>query len=84
MLAECPLVRVAAFASYTCQRQALNLKPNETPPCHCNDPARPVKREEDAARLQRRMRRLGISKWDPDPIKAPAEARKARKRARDA
>jgi hypothetical protein len=78
-----PWARVGAFAAYCEQYRTLNLDPGDVAPCHVNDPDTPLKEEQDAARLLRRMRRLGISKWDPDPMAAITEA-KARKRTRNA
>jgi hypothetical protein len=66
--------RVAKFAAYVCQCEALELRPHETPPCHVNNPRTTREHEQDAAKLLRRMLRHGVSKWHPDPAAAIAAA----------
>jgi hypothetical protein len=82
MLADRPWAIVATFASFSCQCRALHLKPYETPPCHCNNPDKPGPNYEDAARLQRRMLKAGVSKWHPDPLAAIAAGKRRRGKAR--
>jgi hypothetical protein len=62
-----PMHRVGAFASYVCQRRALGMTLDETPPCHINDLQHPDPDEVEAARTLERMLAAGLSKWDPDP-----------------
>lgn len=55
----------AEFASYSCQSDALSLRPWELPPCEVeDDDAGP------AGQLLRRMTAAGISRWHPDPLAA--------------
>jgi hypothetical protein len=73
MAASRPWQRVGAFASFVCQCNALDLGPHEGPPCHVNDPDNPQEKEQQAAKLLRRMLKAGVSKWHPDPMAALAE-----------
>ena len=69
------------FASYSAQCDALHLKPWETPPCDTwgtvPDPSswgsRPAEIE-----LRDRLLAAGISVFEPDPVKALAEAERMR------
>ena len=66
---------VAEFASYHCQIHALNLKPWEDPPC-TEDEDDPTPRDRSAQALLRRMLRGGVSRYEPDPLAALAEAKR--------
>ena len=56
---------VAQFASYCVQRRSLGLRPWEFSPCSAHEgEAGP------AADLLRRMLRAGISRYEPDPLRA--------------
>jgi hypothetical protein len=60
-----PWASVAAFASFWVQGRSLRLKPWEVPPCTAIDA-----RDTDAHRLLRKMLRAGLSRYEPDPIRA--------------
>lgn len=68
------LTWVSQFAAYSCQMASLRLKPHEVPPCHVNNPKTLKEEERDGAKLQRKMRRHGVSKWHPMPMDAIAAA----------
>jgi hypothetical protein len=70
-----PWIEVAEFASYSCQIHALNLKPWQSPPC-TEDEDDPAPRNRAAQTLLRRMLRAGISRFDPDPLRALAGAKR--------
>jgi PAS domain-containing protein len=56
----------AAFAAYSCQCDALELKPWESPPCWADEDDRhPADRKPQA--LLKRMLANGISRFHPDP-----------------
>jgi hypothetical protein len=65
----------ARFASYSCQVDALHLKPWEHPPIWVDDPDDYPDRE--AARLLKRMLAAGVSRFDPDPMRALEAAERA-------
>ncbi len=65
----------SSFCAYHQQCKALNLKPWESPPCHVDLEDRRC-REHGAVRLLKRMLSLGISRYDPTPLKS-IEARQA-------
>lgn len=74
-------VEVALFCAYHQQMRSLHLKPWCDPPCWVDPekmppPSRnPIARDDRAAvRLTRRMIKLGISEFHPDPMTAIAEA----------
>src|SRR5215472_11309874 len=76
-LANEPWQRVAEFAAYCCQCDNLHLKPWQPPPCWVNDLVADIQRGDDgihghyaAARLLQRMLDHGISRYEPDPLKA--------------
>jgi hypothetical protein len=71
MLEDRPWHQVAEFAAYSCQVDALGLKPWQPPPCHV-DPDHPEPGDETAAALLQRMLQNGVSRWDPDPMAALA------------
>jgi hypothetical protein len=74
---------VAQFAAFSCQAETLRLEPWQPPPCWANvDGPEPVDRhptdgQRAAWLLARQLRDAGLSKYEPDPIKAlqQAEAR---------
>ena len=60
---------------------ALSLKPWQSPPIHieedANEPDNAEREPDTAARkLLRRMLAAGVSRYDPDPLKAPAGAKR--------
>jgi hypothetical protein len=75
---------VAKFAAYSQQCQNLRLKPWETPPCHVDedqdygDPAYDHGKKNRAQALLRKMIKLGVSRYDPDPLAAIAAVRNRR------
>ena len=70
-----PWIEVAEFASYSCQIHALNLKPWQSPPC-TEDEDDPTPHDKAAQTLLRRMLAAGVSRYDPDPLKALAGAKR--------
>ena len=77
MLAEDDWWDVAAFAAFSCQMDALHLKPWQPPPCWVEDPVAVINAGNDgvggqyaAARLLRRMLDAGLSRYEPDPLGA--------------
>jgi hypothetical protein len=69
---------VADFAVGCCQGWKLRLEPWEDPPCDIGDLDDPGENNARSARLLLRMLRLGVSRYDPDPIRACAEAEASR------
>jgi hypothetical protein len=55
----------AEFAAYSCQIDALKLKPWEDPPCVCDGEG-----DEPGDRLLRKMIAAGVSQFEPDPMAA--------------
>jgi hypothetical protein len=73
-------VAVAEFAAYSCQIDALNLKPWESPPCHADeDNSDP--QDKAAQHLLRRMLTAGVSRFDPDPLAALRQASRRKRSA---
>ena len=72
MLADRSWWDVATFAAYHCQNRALKLKPWEDPPCFVepDDLEHP-----QAVKLLKEMLAAGVSRWDPDPLAAIAQAK---------
>jgi hypothetical protein len=70
-----PRREVLEFASYGCQLRALSLRPWQSPPVHCDeDEENP--RDADGQNLLRKMLAAGVSRYDPDPLKALAGAKR--------
>jgi hypothetical protein len=63
----------ATFAAYGAQRRALHLKTWEEPPCVA-DENDPNERDRQAQALLRRMLAAGVSRYNPDPLRALEEA----------
>src|SRR5262245_4461299 len=72
-----PWHEVAEFAAYSCQIDALHLKPWQQPPCIVDEDD-PDEKDKDAQGLLRKMLAAGISRYEPDPMAA------LRKRLKDA
>lgn len=70
-----PWVEVAEFASYSCQIHALSLKPWQSPPCVADEDD-PDEQDKKAQHLLRKMLAAGVSRYDPDPLKALAGAKR--------
>lgn len=64
-----PWFEVAHFAAYWCQCHALGLKPWQPPPLYGHLP-KPNNEHAKAAALLKRMIDSGLSKFEPDPLKA--------------
>ena len=64
-----PWDEVAQSAAYHCQHQALSLKPWQEPPCVADEDD-PHERDKNAQALLRKMLAAGVSRYDPDPMKA--------------
>lgn len=69
MLREDGWYETATYAAFSCQVDALKLRPWQTAPCHADeldpDPVDPKAQE-----LLREMLRLGLSRFEPDPAAA--------------
>ena len=84
-LASGPWEDVGEFASYSAQCRALRLRPWQFPPCWIDDIPAALNDPElhrglrTAAELLQRMLAAGLSRYEPDPLKAleaaEAEAR---------
>ena len=80
MLVDRPRLKVAQFACYHGQTRTLRLSPEQYPPCWIDpdqiDELLKVPRRDDmhseraAAALAKRMIDLGLSQYEPDPVKA--------------
>ena len=73
-----PWVEVAEFAASCAQTLALHLKPSQAAPANTNDEIDPVEGDfygnrPDEVALLKRMLAAGISRYEPDPMKALAE-----------
>jgi hypothetical protein len=66
MLATDKFEEVGSFAAFSAQCDALHLMPWEAPPLYAS--------QGEALELRERMDRLGVSKFEPDPVAAIAEA----------
>ena len=66
---------VAEFAAYSCQIDALSLKPWQDPPCIADEDD-PDERDKKAQHLLRKMLAAGVSRYNPDPLKALAGAKR--------
>ena len=79
-LADEPWCEVAEFAAYCVQSKNLHLQVHEFPPCWVNaddpDSADDHCGQASARELLRKMLAAGVSKFDPDPLKALARKRK--------
>jgi hypothetical protein len=81
-LQEEPWEDVAEFCAYSCQVDALHLKPWQWPPCWITDPdnleadgsldAKDGRR--NAAELLRKMLRAGVSRYECEPLAPRSEA----------
>jgi hypothetical protein len=81
MLAERPWLDVAQFAAYSCQSDALHLKPWQYAPCWMGD-KKPVNDPQQhgllaAWDLRRRLLAVGLSRYEPDPVAALTAAKPA-------
>jgi hypothetical protein len=79
MLADRPWEDVAQFASSCAQGRALDLMPWQSPPCHANlralsEPFGDPRAARESAELLKKMQALGLSRFEPDPLAAIAEA----------
>ena len=79
-LASEPWEDVGEFASYSAQCRALRLRPWQFPPCWIDDIPAALNDPElhrglrTAAELLQRMLAAGLSRYEPYPLKALAEA----------
>jgi hypothetical protein len=79
MLSSRPWETVAKFASYSSQIESLGLPPWQDPPCYarlCNlaKPFGDPRGERESAEILRRMISNNLSRFEPDPLRAIAEA----------
>lgn len=88
MLIDRPWERVAQFASYSCQIDALGLMPWQQPPCKIHldsaihEPFGDPSGRREAGEVLQRLLRNGLSKFEPDPLGAIAEAEQRRMAAK--
>jgi hypothetical protein len=82
-LVDEPWFDVATFAAYGCQTDSLHLKPWQSPPCWIDDLVGTIQAGNDgkngdyaAAKLLQRLLDAGVSRYEPDPIKALEQAKK--------
>jgi hypothetical protein len=68
-------LEVSQFCSFHRQIEALKLAPWDLPPC-CVSADNDDPENAPAVQLLRRMRKAGVSKWDPSPIAACEAAEK--------
>jgi hypothetical protein len=83
MLADRPWEDVAQFASSCAQGRALDLMPWQSPPCHAglralSEPFGDPRGARESAELLQRLLDAGLSKYEPDPLQALAEAEQRR------
>src|SRR5262245_25756447 len=60
---------VADMAAHICQARALSLKPWQCSPSSVDEDD-PDERDKEAQRLLRQMLRVGLSRYEPDPMAA--------------
>jgi hypothetical protein len=75
MAASGPWEEVAKFASYCCQTSALNLMPWQNPPMYTSlvdldKPFGDTRGSRESAELLKRLLDAGLSKFEPDPLRA--------------
>jgi hypothetical protein len=84
MMTDRPWEEVAKFAAHCCQGKSLGLKPWQVPPCSLTDAevwadldsSAPEHRGYlEAQDLVRRLLRVGLSRWEPDPVAALRRAK---------
>ena len=73
-----PWDRVAKFAAFYCQIRALHLKLWQEPPCVADEDDL-HERDKQAQTLLQKMLGAGLSRYEPDPIKALRKSTKKRK-----
>ncbi len=61
--------KAGQFAAYSCQCTNLNLKPYQEPPCWADENEADPK-DIDAQALLLEMLNAGLSRYEPDPLKA--------------
>jgi hypothetical protein len=85
-LANEPWQEVGEFAAYCCQDAVLRLKPWQVPPCWLSDadvqaarltPPPDFQGYQLAAQLVQELIAAGLSRYEPDPLRALAKADKA-------
>jgi hypothetical protein len=85
MLKTQPWKEVATFAAECCQSRFLRLKPWQDPPCDVDSDAIPnsdgIGETAEAQALLQRMLRVGLSRWEPDPLAALAKVEAAERGA---
>jgi hypothetical protein len=74
-----PWEEVAQFASYCVQGRALDLMPWQSPPCVASlaslrEPFGDPRAARESAELLKQMLAFGLSRFEPDPLAAIAEA----------
>lgn len=65
---------IAIRASGICQYYALGLKPWQTPPCRLGPDAEQRPADKRGRLLLQRLLAAGLSRYEPDPLRALAEA----------
>jgi hypothetical protein len=83
MLASDSWERVAKFAAFSVQIDSLGLMPCQKPPCQTRletallEPFGDQRGSREAAEILRKLLVLGLSRFEPDPIGAIADAERA-------
>lgn len=72
MLRDDDWFTAAHFAAYYRQREVLQLKPWQSPPCY-GDTSPGHDGHADAAKLLRKLLDAGLSRYEPDPVAALAK-----------
>jgi hypothetical protein len=75
MLRHRDWTEVAEFASHCCQYRSLHLRPWQSPPSAVDEDD-PDEDDRAAQKLLRRMLAAGVSRYDPDPLRALKGLRK--------
>jgi hypothetical protein len=73
MLEEREWFETAAFCSYLQQMKSMRLLPWQSPPCWLSSD---VKVEPEIMEIGRRLARLGLSQFEPNPIAAIEQAKR--------
>lgn len=68
-----PWIEIAKWAAFAVQMSALQLRPWQSPPCYGEDERDPQTKE-----LADRLRRAGLSIYEPHPLEALAQVEKKR------
>jgi hypothetical protein len=82
MLKSQPWEEVASFAARCAQDRELNLYPWQQPPCRVDEDDVDGDEDDAARALLRRMLAAGLSRYEPEPLKALGAKRRRRRKAK--